>query len=313
MHNIPLDDITGEIIDAAYKLHVGLGPGLLEAIYETILARDLQRRGLLCSRQACLSFDYDGLHFDQCLRVDLLVENRIVVEIKSVEKILPVHGKQVLTYLRLMRLKVGLLINFGAATLKEGLQRVVNDLHPSASPREPTSRRIIQVVFFAVAADLPGADHACEPGRRVPFVRSVPGLRMRADGFGAAGGEVPAAATALAAGAARLPLAICIGLAKDKRGQSIGSVGGGMNAGGVFAAPPCRNPNPATASVRRRRCNDQLQSGFGQRCPKQCDGGVEGLAEFAKPRAFAAGPGDGDSGPKSRSRRCGQKFPPGWA
>jgi iron complex transport system substrate-binding protein len=130
-----LDDITGEVVDAAYKLHIGLGPGLLETVYETILTRDLQRRGLKCCRQTLLSFDYDGLHFDRCLRIDLLVENCVVVEVKSVEKTLPVHSKQVLTYLRLMGLKVGLLINFGASTLKEGLQRVVNDLEASASPR----------------------------------------------------------------------------------------------------------------------------------------------------------------------------------
>jgi GxxExxY protein len=136
-----LDDLTGEIVDAAYKLHVGIGPGLLESVYETILTRDLEIRGLRCARQTLFSFDYDGLHFDPCLRVDLLVENRVVVEIKSVEKILPAHAKQVLTYLRLMQLKVGLLINFGAPTLKEGLQRVVNDLQPSASPRLRVNQR----------------------------------------------------------------------------------------------------------------------------------------------------------------------------
>ena len=131
-----LDDVTGEIVDAAYKLHTGLGPGLLESVYETVLARDLQRRGLLVERQKPVSFDYDGLHFDDGLRVDLLVESRVVVEIKSVERLQPVHPKQVLTYLRLMNLSVGLLINFGAPTLKEGLKRIVNDLEPSASPRE---------------------------------------------------------------------------------------------------------------------------------------------------------------------------------
>ncbi len=130
-----LDDVTGEIVDAAYKLHTGLGPGLLESVYETVLARDLQRRGLLVERQKKVSFEYDGLHFDDGLRLDLLVESRVVVEIKSVERLLPVHPKQVLTYLRLLNLSVGLLINFGAPTLKEGLKRIVNGLEPSASPR----------------------------------------------------------------------------------------------------------------------------------------------------------------------------------
>ena len=135
-----LDDVTGEIVDTAYKLHTGLGPGLLESVYETVLACDLQRRGLLVERQKPVSFDYDGLHFDDGLRVDLLVESRVVVEIKSVERLQPVRPKQVLTYLRLMNLSVGLLINFGAPTLKEGLKRIVNDLEPSASPRLRVNR-----------------------------------------------------------------------------------------------------------------------------------------------------------------------------
>lgn len=130
----PLDEITGEIVDTAYRLHKGLGPGLLESIYETVLARDLDRRGLRAARQEFVSFEYDGLHFDNSLRIDLLVESRVIVEIKSVEHVLPIHKKQLLTYLRLMRLPVGLLINFGRSTLKEGLQRIVNRLPPSESP-----------------------------------------------------------------------------------------------------------------------------------------------------------------------------------
>ena len=130
-----LDEVTGVIVDAAYKLHIALGPGLLESVYELVLARDLARRGLLVERQQSVSFDYDGLHFDDALRLDLLVQGQVVVEIKSVERIQPVHSKQVLTYLRLLDLRVGFLINFGAPTMKEGLQRIVNGLPPSASPR----------------------------------------------------------------------------------------------------------------------------------------------------------------------------------
>jgi iron complex transport system substrate-binding protein len=92
-----LDTITGEIVDAAYRLHVGLGPGLLESVYEAVLARDLQRRGLLVEKQKSISFDYDGLHFSDAFRVDLLVESLVVIEIKSVERLPPVHAKQVLT------------------------------------------------------------------------------------------------------------------------------------------------------------------------------------------------------------------------
>jgi GxxExxY protein len=130
-----LDDITGEIVDAAVKIHKGLGPGLLESVYEIVLAKALEKRGLKIERQKPISFIYDETQFDEGFRVDLLVDHRVVVELKSVEKLAPVHGKQLLTYIRLMNLPVGLLINFGAATLKEGLHRIVNDLPDSASPR----------------------------------------------------------------------------------------------------------------------------------------------------------------------------------
>jgi iron complex transport system substrate-binding protein len=130
-----LDDTTGAIIDAAYKLHVEIGPGLLESVYEAILARDLARRGLRVARQVPISFTYEDMLFQDAFRIDLLVEDEVVVEIKSVEKFNPVHPKQLLTYLRLMHQPVGLLINFGAPTLKEGVQRVVNRLESSASPR----------------------------------------------------------------------------------------------------------------------------------------------------------------------------------
>ena len=130
-----LDDITGAIVDASVKLHKELGPGLLESVYEVVLARVLEKRGLAVERQKVIRFEYEGMIFQEGFRTDLLVEGRVVVEIKSVEQLAPVHSKQLLTYLRLMRLPVGLLINFGAATLKEGLHRVVNHLPPSASPR----------------------------------------------------------------------------------------------------------------------------------------------------------------------------------
>ena len=126
------DPVTAEIVDASYKLHVALGPGLLESVYETVLARDLERRGLKVERQRQLSFEYDGMHFDDALRTDLLVNDSVIVEVKSLERLLPVHPKQVLTYLRLLNLQVGLLINFGAPTMKEGLHRIVNGYRPFA-------------------------------------------------------------------------------------------------------------------------------------------------------------------------------------
>jgi iron complex transport system substrate-binding protein len=140
-----LDDITGTIIDAAMKIHRDLGPGLLESVYEALLANALQKRGFKVERQKSIRFEYDGILFEEGFRVDLLIEERVVVELKSVEKLAPVHSKQLLTYMRLMELPVGLLINFGAATLKEGLHRVVNDLPSSASLRLRVNR--VQDVF----------------------------------------------------------------------------------------------------------------------------------------------------------------------
>jgi GxxExxY protein len=131
-HPMSLDDtrdlngITGAIVDAAFKLHVRLGPGLLESVYQSILARDFARRGLTVNTERLISFEYDGMKFDSGLRVDMLVENTVVVELKSVEQLSPVHQKQLLTYLRLLHLPVGLLINFGAVRLKDGIRRIAN-------------------------------------------------------------------------------------------------------------------------------------------------------------------------------------------
>ena len=122
-------------MDASLQIHRELGPGLLESVYEMVLAKALQRRQLTVERQRPVRFEYDGMVFDEGFRVDLLVEGCVVAELKSVEQLAPVHSKQLLTYLRLMNLPVGLLINFGAATLKEGLHRIVNRLPPSAAPR----------------------------------------------------------------------------------------------------------------------------------------------------------------------------------
>jgi len=129
-----LDVITAAIVDASMRLHTELGPGLLESVYEVVLARALRKRGFHVEQQKPVRFEYDEMVFEEGFRVDLLVERHVVVELKSVERLAPVHSKQLLTYLRLLNLPVGLLINFGAATLKEGLHRVVNNLPSSASP-----------------------------------------------------------------------------------------------------------------------------------------------------------------------------------
>jgi GxxExxY protein len=135
-----LDDITGAIVDAAVKIHRSIGPGLLESVYAVVLTRALVRQGLKVERQKLVRFEYDGMIFEDGLRIDLIVDDRVIIELKSVEKLAPVHAKQVLTYLRLLNLQVGLLINFGGATLKEGLQRIVNNLQPSASPHLRVNR-----------------------------------------------------------------------------------------------------------------------------------------------------------------------------
>lgn len=129
------EEITALVVDAGIRLHAHLGPGLLESVYEIVLARDLARRGLTVERQKAVGFEFDGLRFEAAFRVDLLVENCVVVEIKSVESLAPVHSKQLLTYLRLMDMRIGLLMNFGAPLLKSGIRRVVNGYKPFASSR----------------------------------------------------------------------------------------------------------------------------------------------------------------------------------
>ena len=130
-----IDSISGDVIDLAIGIHRGLGPGLLESVYEMVLAAQLVRRGYNVTRQQPVDIEFDGMRFEAAFRIDLLVDERLLVEIKSVERLNPAHAKQLLTYLRLTKQPVGLLINFGGATLKEGIRRLVNDYNPSASPR----------------------------------------------------------------------------------------------------------------------------------------------------------------------------------
>ena len=130
-----LDEITGAIVDAALKMHRDLGPGLMESVYEAVLARALEQQGFRVERQKAIRFEYRGMVFEEGFRVDLVADDRVIVEVKSVEQLGRQHAKQLLTYLRLTNRQVGLLINFGAPTLREGLKRVVNGFQPSASPR----------------------------------------------------------------------------------------------------------------------------------------------------------------------------------
>ena len=113
-------------IDAGLHLHKELGPGLLESVYETLLAERLRRSGCAVERQKMLPIKYDGVSLADGYRVDLLVGGKLIIEIKSVERLAAVHGKQLLTYIRLANQPLGLLMNFGAETFREGLRRVVN-------------------------------------------------------------------------------------------------------------------------------------------------------------------------------------------
>jgi len=124
---LPIDEISGIVIDEAISLHRNLGPGLFETVYETVLAGRLEARGLEVARQFPVSLEYEGHSFDIAFRIDLLVDQRLVVEIKSVEQLSKAHAKQLLTYLRLLDQPVGLLLNFSSATMKEGIRRMVND------------------------------------------------------------------------------------------------------------------------------------------------------------------------------------------
>jgi GxxExxY protein len=122
------NEIATVIVDAAYKVHVTLGPGLLESVYEAALHYELRKRGLKVSRQQVLPVVYESVALDEGFRTDLIVDDKVIVELKSVEEVAPVHKKQLLTYLRLADKRLGLLINFGDALIKHGITRVVNGL-----------------------------------------------------------------------------------------------------------------------------------------------------------------------------------------
>ncbi len=120
--------IATEVVDAAYRIHTTLGPGLLESVYEAVLVYELGQRGLSTVRQQAIPVVYENVRIDAGFRADLVVEDKVIVEIKSVETLAPVHKKQLLTYLRLSNKRLGLLINFHVVLIKDGVSRVVNEL-----------------------------------------------------------------------------------------------------------------------------------------------------------------------------------------
>ena len=122
------NEIAKLIVDSAYKIHVSLGPGLLESAYQAVLVYDLEKLGLAVLREHPAPLHYETVSMEVGYRADLIVEKKVIVELKSVEKVMPVHKKQLLTYLRLADMRLGLLINFGSPLIKHGITRVVNGL-----------------------------------------------------------------------------------------------------------------------------------------------------------------------------------------
>lgn len=122
-----IEELAALTIDCGLRIHRELGPGLLESVYETVLASSLIAKGIKLDRQVPIAIEFQGLAFAEGFRADLLVEGCLIVEVKSVDRLMPVHGKQLLTYLRLTKQPLGVLLNFGGATFREGIRRIVNN------------------------------------------------------------------------------------------------------------------------------------------------------------------------------------------
>ncbi len=129
---IGINTITSDVVGEAIRIHRELGPGLFEKVYEVVLAGSLARKGYQVAQQVPVPISYDGMAFDCAFKIDLLINQQVILEIKSVEKLNKVHAKQLLTYLRLTGQPVGLLLNFSGLTMKEGIRRLVNDYRPQA-------------------------------------------------------------------------------------------------------------------------------------------------------------------------------------
>ena len=134
-HMRDVEELASEAIDCGLKIHKELGPGLLESVYEAVMAAALSRRGLVVERQKPIAIEYDGLQLGEGFRADLMIEGRLIIAIKCSDRLAPVHGRQLLTYLRLAKQPLGLLMNFGGETFREGLRRVVNNHSSFASSR----------------------------------------------------------------------------------------------------------------------------------------------------------------------------------
>jgi GxxExxY protein len=140
------NEIGTRVIESAIAVHRELGPGLLETVYEVVLARELSDRGLRVARQVPVPIEYKGIRFDEGFRADMIVEDKVILELKSVERVAPAHKKQVQTYLRLTGCKLGYLLNFGEDVLRTGITRCVNGLEEqplcASAPRRETRPEI---------------------------------------------------------------------------------------------------------------------------------------------------------------------------
>ncbi|MGE3691603.1 MAG: GxxExxY protein [Novosphingobium sp.] len=126
-----VDAISADVVDEAIRIHRELGPGLLESVYEMVLAGALARRGYMVERQKPINVHFDGMTFKDAFKIDILVEASLVIELKSVEKLNGAHAKQLLTYLRLLKQPLGLLLNFSGEIMKDGIRRMVNNHRPT--------------------------------------------------------------------------------------------------------------------------------------------------------------------------------------
>ncbi|MCF8496544.1 MAG: GxxExxY protein [Alphaproteobacteria bacterium] len=122
--NRALNDITGEIVDCSLKIHRKMGPGLYEKVYEDCMAYELSKRNIKFERQYPVTVAYEDLRIDNAFKIDLFVENQVIVELKSTDKILPIHESQIITYMRLSHIQTGLLINFNVPLIKDGIKRI---------------------------------------------------------------------------------------------------------------------------------------------------------------------------------------------
>jgi GxxExxY protein len=122
------NEISKILVDCCFKVHTQLGPGLLESVYEEVMSYEIIKRGLNLERQKGIPVVYDNIKMELGFRADIIVENKVIIELKSIEAIAPVHSKQLLTYLKLTGIKLGLLVNFNEALIKDGIKRIVNNL-----------------------------------------------------------------------------------------------------------------------------------------------------------------------------------------